>query len=59
MGKLERNLVALEQNNKDILFITQQGINLCKETLEQLRDLAIKNTQVTPKLGILKRILHS
>lgn len=43
IGELERNLTALEQKNKDILFVTEQGVSLCKETLEKLRVLVINN----------------
>lgn len=41
--KLGPKLESLERNNEDILFITQQGIKFCNDTLEKLRTFVINN----------------
>jgi len=39
--KLEQNIQSLNLENKDIYFISEQGVMLCKRTLEELRVLMV------------------
>lgn len=39
--ELEQKIKALNLENNDIYFISEQGVKLCKETLDQLRTLVV------------------
>ena len=68
MEKLDKNIKALNLENSNIYYVSEQGVKLCMQALNQLRILVVNSTfnsnkdeiefYKTIKLRVLSKLIY-